>query len=79
MQGLTRSVIVIVLTMSPAPSMRARLLAETLSAAAEGGRQTAVTPGKRLFCNGYGGCRSGKRSLYSNWLSKMNSVAAGGR
>lgn len=60
------------------PSIRARMLAETL-AAAEGASEPAVTAGKRLFCNGYGGCRGGKRSLYSNWLSKMNRIAAGAR
>nr|E3PQQ8.1 RecName: Full=ConoCAP; Contains: RecName: Full=ConoCAP-a; AltName: Full=CCAP-vil; Contains: RecName: Full=ConoCAP-b; Contains: RecName: Full=ConoCAP-c; Flags: Precursor [Conus villepinii]CBM40423.1 ConoCAP protein [Conus villepinii] len=30
---------------------------------------------KRLFCNGYGGCRGGKRTLYSPWLERMNEVA----
>ncbi|ESO90838.1 hypothetical protein LOTGIDRAFT_163724 [Lottia gigantea] len=31
---------------------------------------------KRLFCNNYGGCRGGKkRTLYSNWLGKLNGVA----
>ena len=32
-----------------------------------------------LFCNGYGGCRGGKRSLFSPWMSKMSSVAEGRR
>nr|UMA82992.1 venom-related protein CAP-superfamily [Conus ebraeus] len=32
--------------------------------------------GKRLFCNGYGGCRGGKRSLFSPWMSKMSGVVA---
>ncbi|XP_076439495.1 uncharacterized protein LOC143279361 isoform X2 [Babylonia areolata] len=41
----------------------------------EGGRSD-VEPVKRLFCNGYGGCQGGrKRSLFSPWMSKMNSVA----
>ncbi|KAK6185070.1 hypothetical protein SNE40_007390 [Patella caerulea] len=30
---------------------------------------------KRLFCNNYGGCRSFKRALYSNWLNKLNGIA----
>nr|CBM40422.1 ConoCAP protein [Conus villepinii] len=30
---------------------------------------------KRLLCNGYGGCRGGKRTLYSPWLERMNEVA----
>lgn len=34
---------------------------------------------KRLFCNGYGGCRGSKRALYSNWLQKMNNMATGSR
>nr|AQS80493.1 CCAP-1 precursor [Charonia tritonis] len=65
-----------------APSVegfRARLLSQGFAPAAEGetpgGKQGGVYKGKRLFCNGYGGCRGGKRSLFSPWMSKMSSVA----
>lgn len=57
-----------------AASYRARVLAHAL-AAARRHEGSAGRPGKRLFCNGYGGCRGGKRSLFSPWMSKMNSVA----
>ena len=56
---------------------RARMLAQTLAAGRREEGAAGGVPGKRLFCNGYGGCRGGKRSLFSPWMSKMNSVADG--
>ncbi|KAL8558879.1 hypothetical protein ACOMHN_054310 [Nucella lapillus] len=40
-----------------------------------GGGGAGVGKGKRLFCNGFWGCRNAKRSLFSPWMSKMSSVA----
>ncbi|XP_025096117.1 conoCAP-like [Pomacea canaliculata] len=60
------------------PQMHARLLAEYLASAK---RESVVSHvyGKRPFCNGYGGCRGGKRTVFSSWLPKLHSVAMGTR
>ncbi|KAL8576910.1 hypothetical protein ACOMHN_067360 [Nucella lapillus] len=72
---------------NPADSYRARVLARMLAATRsasarlhqpQGAEERGMgAPGKRLFCNGYGGCRSGKRSLFSPWMSKMSGVVGG--
>ncbi|KAK7110076.1 conoCAP-like [Littorina saxatilis] len=62
-----------------ARTFRARTMARALGIAGDEEERAPRVPGKRLFCNGYGGCRGGKRSLYSPWLKQMNSVAEGRR
>nr|AQS80494.1 CCAP-2 precursor [Charonia tritonis] len=69
----------------PVAAYRARVFAQMMAAAesarrGEEGERPAgvVVPGKRLFCNGYGGCRGGKRSLFSPWMSKLNGVVGEG-
>ncbi|XP_076461927.1 conoCAP-like [Babylonia areolata] len=55
----------------------ARMLAAAYAAREQRQREGVQRLGplsKRLFCNGYGGCRGGKRSLFSPWMSKLNGV-----
>lgn len=65
-----------------APSLSARLLGAALAASrANAGLNGPLSSssGKRQFCNGFGGCKGGKRTLFAPWYTKMTAIAGGRR